>query len=198
MSNASSKKIEVNIILAGGNPADTSKQHLSVIGKNGDLPWAKTEDGDIKMFKKVDLNNFKSLSVGHAVMMGRKTWESLPASFRPLPDRYNMILSKSNPPKKEDQNLIFLNDIQSGIDYCNGRFVKLFIIGGSSVYHEAVKKGLVDNIYFTNFPKTFDGDTYVDMVDLTLDFVLHSRTSFVDRGLDPNFTICHYKRSDLI
>lgn len=54
-----------------------------VIGKNNALPWHLTED----------LKHFKSLTTGHAVIMGRKTWESLPERFRPLPQRQNIVVT---------------------------------------------------------------------------------------------------------
>src|SRR5437763_1943009 len=61
------------------------------IGKNGNLPWKLPKD----------LQRFKDLtteSLSNCVIMGRKTWESLPPKFRPLPDRINIVMSKSKPP----------------------------------------------------------------------------------------------------
>jgi len=56
-----------------------------LIGKNGGLPWHLPED----------LKHFKQLTTGHVVVMGRKTWESLPAKFRPLPGRLNVVVSRT-------------------------------------------------------------------------------------------------------
>lgn len=58
-----------------------------VIGKDGDLPWHYPED----------LAHFKETTMGHPVLMGRKTYESLPDEFRPLPGRTNVVLSTSDP-----------------------------------------------------------------------------------------------------
>ena len=55
-----------------------------VIGNNNALPWHLPED----------LKHFKELTTGHAVIMGRKTWESLPARFRPLPGRQNIVVTR--------------------------------------------------------------------------------------------------------
>jgi dihydrofolate reductase len=55
-----------------------------VIGRNGDIPWRVPED----------LSRFKELTLGHTVVMGRRTWESLPARVRPLPDRKNVVLTR--------------------------------------------------------------------------------------------------------
>ena len=55
-----------------------------VIGRDGDIPWQVPED----------LIRFKELTIGHTVVMGRRTWESLPAKFRPLPGRRNVVLTQ--------------------------------------------------------------------------------------------------------
>jgi dihydrofolate reductase len=55
-----------------------------VIGRNGDIPWRVPED----------LSRFKELTLGHTVVMGRRTWESLPARVRPLPGRKNVVLTR--------------------------------------------------------------------------------------------------------
>ena len=55
-----------------------------VIGRDGDLPW----------HLPADLRRFRELTSGHAVVMGRRTYESLPDRFRPLPDRRNLVLSR--------------------------------------------------------------------------------------------------------
>ena len=57
----------------------------SVIGYRGDLPWR----GQLP----ADMRHFRELTTGHIVVMGRKTWESLPSRFRPLPERINMVMS---------------------------------------------------------------------------------------------------------
>ena len=62
-----------------------------VIGRGGAIPWSLPED----------LARFKSLTMGHTVVMGRRTWESLPARFRPLPGRRNVVLTR-NPSYRAD------------------------------------------------------------------------------------------------
>ena len=56
-----------------------------VIGRDGSIPWALPED----------LAHFKRLTMGHTVVMGRRTWESLPVRFRPLPGRRNIVVSRN-------------------------------------------------------------------------------------------------------
>ena len=88
------------------------------IGKNGQLPWHISED----------LKNFKKLTLNSTIVMGRKTWDSLP--FKPLPNRRNVVLSSNN-----------ISDVEvyHNIDTCintlqNESLTKIFIIGGSSIY----------------------------------------------------------------
>ena len=90
------------------------------IGLNGKLPWHISED----------LKNFKKITFGYPVLMGRKTWDSLP--FKPLPNRRNIILSRSKLKKCEVE---IYNDINSCIETLkNENLEKVFIIGGSSIY----------------------------------------------------------------
>ncbi len=93
----------------------------SAIGRNGDLPWHIAED----------LRHFKELTMGHPVIMGRKTWESLPK--RPLPGRRNIVISR-NPDYKADSAEVFCS-LEAAVDAC--REVP-FIIGGAQIYEKAV------------------------------------------------------------
>ncbi len=88
------------------------------IGKNGKLPWTIPED----------LKNFKKLTSKSTILMGRKTWDSLP--IKPLPNRRNIIISKNNISNSECYNNM-THCIQS---LKNDNIDKLFIIGGASIY----------------------------------------------------------------
>ncbi len=88
------------------------------IGKNGQLPWHVPED----------LKNFKKITVNSTIIMGRKTWDSLP--FKPLPKRRNIVLSH-----KLIENVEVYHDVKICIDHLKKQLVpKVFIIGGSSIY----------------------------------------------------------------
>jgi len=88
------------------------------IGKDGTLPWHISED----------LKNFKKLTLNATIIMGRKTWDSLP--IKPLPERNNIVLSS-----KEQDNAITLNSYEECINYLkNNNINKAFIIGGRSIY----------------------------------------------------------------
>ena len=92
-----------------------------VIGRQGDLPWRLS--GDLKWFKKI--------TMGHVILMGRKTWESLPG---PLPGRENWVLSRSLEPIKGIQVFRSLDEVLVKI----GGGV-LFIIGGGELYSLTLK-----------------------------------------------------------
>lgn len=104
-----------------------------VIGVNGKIPWHIPED----------MKRFKSLTTGHAVIMGRKTWESLPV--KPLPDRTNIIISFTH----KNKYVFRFNSLLEAILHAD--FVQqhsfAFIIGGSRLYEEALP--LADTVYLT-------------------------------------------------
>ena len=88
------------------------------IGKNGQLPWHVSED----------LKNFKKITLDSTIIMGRKTWDSLP--FKPLPKRRNVVLSSSNIP-----NIEVYHNVKDCIEVLKKESIsKIFIIGGSSIY----------------------------------------------------------------
>ncbi len=108
-----------------------------------------------------DLQRFKLLTTNNSVIMGRKTWESLPEKFRPLPNRRNIILTKHN------KNLLNINNsnvviYDNLLDTIKNEKVllknqqKIFIIGGESIYKQALAANLVDCLEITHIKKSFD------------------------------------------
>jgi len=98
---------------------------------------------------KRDLQHFKSLTEGEVVIMGKSTFESLPNFARPLPNRVNLVLSRSL--KGEIQGAHF-GDFERIISLARNlqkKGKKVFVIGGASVYELFLKQGLVDKIYLT-------------------------------------------------
>ena len=105
----------------------------SVIGKDNSLIWHLSDD----------LKRFKRITEGHTVIMGRKTYMSLP--FRPLKNRRNIVISTS------------LADIDgAAVALCRTED-EVFIIGGASIYEQTI--GIADKIYLTRVLKDFEGDT---------------------------------------
>ncbi len=91
-----------------------------VIGRDGGIPWRLPED----------LARFKDLTMGHTVVMGRRTWESLPGSVRPLPGRNNVVLTRQADYMADGATVVgALDDVPDD---------DMWVIGGSEVYHLAL------------------------------------------------------------
>lgn len=114
-----------------------------VIGRDGDIPWHYPED----------LKHFREKTTGESVIMGRKTYFSLPEDFRPLPDRKNIVLSRSEPDLPE--NVSQAGSLEEAWDIAGE---KAFIIGGSNVYEQAL--GEADRMILTEIHQEYEGDTY--------------------------------------
>ena len=114
------------------------------IGKNGEIPWHYPED----------LKHFRKLTTGNSVIMGRKTYFSLPEDFRPLPDRENIVLTRGDP--EIDESVKVVNSLEEA--YESAESEKVFIAGGASVYKQTLKEA--DNMVLTRVPGKHDGDTF--------------------------------------
>jgi dihydrofolate reductase len=121
------------------------------IGANNDLPWKRSLPGDLKMFKK--------LTLGKSVVMGRKTFESIPPHLRPLPGRENIVLSRD--PNLDIEGVICVNSLAAALSAATK---EVFVIGGAQVFEEALP--VTNSIYATEIKATFpDVDTYFPEID---------------------------------
>jgi len=111
-----------------------------VIGRDGELPWHLPED----------MTHFRTLTRGATVIMGRRTWESLPPRFRPLPGRRNLVLSRTPQDGAET-----FPDLPRALAAVTG---DAWVIGGAAVYKAALP--YADRIVVTEIREAFDGDTY--------------------------------------
>ena len=116
------------------------------IGKNGEIPWHYPED----------LKHFKEKTVGYPVVMGRKTYLSLPKDFRPLPDRKNIVLTRSDP--DFDESVEIVNSLDQAYSVAADYRDKMFIAGGASIYEQTLDEA--DKMILTRVPGTHDGDTF--------------------------------------
>ncbi len=121
-----------------------------VIGHKGDIPWRIP--GEQKIFKKITL--------GHAVIMGRKTFESLK---RPLPQRTNIIITRQKDYVAD--GCIVVHDLSQAIESCPQNEDEAFICGGGQLYHAAF--AMADRIYLTVIPRDIKGDTYFPEIPST-------------------------------
>lgn len=122
-----------------------------VIGKDNKMPWKNKEE----------MNFFKEKTIGSTVIMGRKTFESIGG---PLKDRFNIVLTKNKElldnKMPEDSNLLFLSSLLEAIDYISDTCPECFIIGGHTIYDEAIKNDYVDRMYINVLHDSYQGDTY--------------------------------------
>ncbi len=122
-----------------------AKAQNGVIGKGGKLPWAL----------KADLEFFKKTTMGHHLLMGRKTFESL---GKPLPGRMHLVVS--NDPKAATDQVLWFNSLFRAIKHAERQGEKeLFIIGGAQIYKASLS--LVDRLYLTEVQAEVDGDTTI-------------------------------------
>jgi len=119
-----------------------------VIGKGMEIPWHFSED----------FQRFKKLTLGHAVIMGSKTFESLPV--KPLPNRLNIVLSSRADYVAE--GAVVKNSFEEALDFCR-HYEKVFIIGGASVYAQGLK--VADRLELTKVRGEYEGDVYFPEVD---------------------------------
>ena len=115
-----------------------------VIGRAGTIPWRLPED----------MAHFRELTRGHPVVMGRKTWESLPDRFRPLPGRRNVVVTRNPIWSAEGaERAESLEDALRLVD----RAERVFVIGGGELYAAALP--LADELLLTEIDADVEGDT---------------------------------------
>jgi len=123
-----------------------------VIGKDGGMPWHLPED----------LKHFKDSTLGHPVVMGRRTWESFPDAFRPLPGRTNIVISSREGLAAELQPLgaVVVPSLEAALETAEGSegSDRIWIVGGSQVYGEA--EPLADIAVVTVINTETEGDSY--------------------------------------
>lgn len=122
-----------------------------VIGKDNALPWHLPED----------LKHFKQLTTGHAVIMGRKTWESLPPKFRPLPNRLNIVITRD--PAYVAPGATVVHSLDAAMKVSVGGTA--FVIGGAELYAHALLHA--QWLELTEIDAAFDGDAHFPAFDRT-------------------------------
>jgi len=129
--------------------------------KDNDLAWRlKT---DMQYFKKTTVVT-ENLDKINAVIMWRKTWESIPGKFRPLDNRINYVLSRNEQYSDEwCENWTNLDQILENI-WLNKNIEKVFIIWGSHLYNQVLTDSRLERIYLTQLEGDFDCDVFFDWI----------------------------------
>lgn len=142
------------------------------IGRGGEIPWHIQEE----------LNHFKDTTEGHPVIMGRKTFENiLDKNGEPLPDRYNIVLSRKNDFEQADANAESIEEALQEVPL--GETV--FIAGGESVYEQFLS--LADEMIISKIPGDYGGHRFFPPVDF-------DQWEVVSRQMNNRFSVIEYER----
>uniref|UniRef100_A0A803LP86 Bifunctional dihydrofolate reductase-thymidylate synthase n=1 Tax=Chenopodium quinoa TaxID=63459 RepID=A0A803LP86_CHEQI len=160
------------------------------IGKDGKLPWKLPSD--LKFFKDITLQT-SNAEKKNAVIMGRKTWESIPRKNRPLPGRLNVVLTHSR-----DYDVGSLDDvvtcgsINSALELLGMRpydllIERVFVIGGGQILREALNAPACDAIHITEIETDIECDTFMPAVDDSLFQPWYSSFPLVENNIRHSF-----------
>ncbi len=146
-----------------------------VIGKLGKIPWQLS----------ADLQRFQKLTMGHHIIMGRKTFESI---GRPLEGRFSIILSKQV--GYQQKGCMLHNTLNKALDHCIQKGEsEAFIIGGENIFREAFLTNSIDRVYLTKLHQHYEGDTYLTGFDENQFHLIHKENyreySFLDYAKKP-------------
>jgi|SRR5581483_3608208 len=120
------------------------------LGKNNDL-----------LFRiKEDMQRFKTLTEYHPVIMGRKTWDSIPSKYRPLPNRANIVVTRDQ--NAEINGALVVHSLEEALEKAkeSDGASEICIVGGGQIFKEAIEKDLVDVLHLTIVKGDYGADTF--------------------------------------
>ena len=157
-------KLRISLIAAVAND--------NVIGADNALPWHLPDD----------LRHFKALTLGHPIIMGRKTFESI---GRPLPGRHNIIVTRN--PHYTVAGCDTAISIETALALCSGRTDEVFIIGGAQIYAQALP--FANRLHLTEIEADFAGDTRFPLIDPAQWQLTSRERRHADMGFDFSFSL---------
>ena len=150
-----------------------------VIGNRGNLPWYLPDD----------LKRFKEITMGHAVIMGRNTYESIVRRIgKPLPGRKNIVLTSQK--RESSGDVAYFSSMGEAINFAKELYERAFVIGGQRVFEEAID--IADRLELTLIDRDFEGDVYFPTIDEGLWEVTKSSDTFYNG--DVPFSFVSYRR----
>jgi len=158
-----------------------------VIGKNGQLPWRLSQD--LKHFKEITTTTIDPAKK-NIVIMGRKTWDSLPQKYRPLPGRLNLVLSQKGNLKNLNLPIgVFcvqnLDDALASVSI--SVIENVFVIGGAQIYALALAHPLCQKLYVTHVKGDFGCDAFFPPI--SKDFLpISASESYQEGGIEFQFS----------
>lgn len=125
------------------------------IGKDNKLPWHFSSD--LKFFaKKTTITQDPAKQ--NMVIMGRKTWESIPEKFRPLKDRLNVVLTSNHSYQAEGG--VVENSIEKALEDAGEKIENIFIIGGATLFKKYIDSSMVSGLYLTHIDQEYDCEVF--------------------------------------
>jgi dihydrofolate reductase len=151
-----------------------------LIGAGDQIPWRLPED----------MNHFKQTTLGCPVIMGRKTWDSIPEKFKPLPGRVNIVITnrpdeyrKRYDEERENVRFTFSPTAALMAAYARATILgsEVYIIGGASIYKEYLDMGVVERILASEVKGDYSGDVHFpDFNPQAWDFTIKQRHADFD------------------
>ena len=152
-----------------------------VIGKNGSVPWRLS----------ADLKHFKQITMGHHLLLGRVTYESI---GKPLPGRKMVVVSRN--PEFEAPGCAVVSSLEEGLDLAReAQESEAFIGGGTSIYAEVLP--VADRMYYTQVHAGVEGDTYFPEYDASQWTEVDSWQHAADEKNDHDFTLKVLERKSI-
>ena len=155
------------------------------IGKDGGLPWQLSTD--LRHFREVTCRTAEA-GKSNVVVMGRRTWVSIPQKFQPLPDRINLILSR-NPEFSAPEGVLVarsIDEVVHVLEKSGDEYEKIFIIGGEQIYTAALASVCCQRIHVTQIEQDFDCDAFFPTLDDKYKLI-SSSPSQNENGIDFSF-----------
>ncbi len=143
------------------------------IGKDGELPWHIPED--LKYFKKITTHT-QDPAKQNAVVMGRKTWESIPSEYQPLSDRLNVVLTRTAG-YQVPEDVMLIDDFDTALKNLESqkdelKIEQVFIIGGEQIFNKAIVHSGCTQLYITHIQNEYPCDAFFP--EFSKDFSLAS------------------------
>lgn len=156
-----------------------------VIGEQGAIPWKLSDD----------LRFFKTLTENHVVVMGRKTFESLP---KKLSNRIHIVVSRNKKYDLDDEDCFVVTCLDEALDFAKTFFgKKVFVIGGSEIYAQAIEKQVVDTIFLTQVKAQAKGDAFFPKIDWKNWNEVDRKHFFKNEKNQYDFDIIEFRRKEI-
>ena len=141
-----------------------------VIGIDNKIPWKISKD----------MNHFKELTMGHYVIMRRKTFESIPKKFRELPGRKKIVMSRN---ELSEDGIYLAKNMEEAIQFTNGN--PAHVMGGGEIYDLFLP--FANKMELTHIRKTFEGDAYFPEIDWNDWNLINKELHKTNKGLEYSF-----------